>query len=170
MKTITYMSSLLTFYLKGEISQDQNFLALKIPNTILTFIPLGARKDNIPVPQLSSVSTNFHLDFKSFIVGIIVAIIGFATIKSSFLTFLILLLLGASMVISSFHTILSIKTTSGEAKNISFLIFEKAKAEEAANMINASIANRQDDTNVRQQNEILGDRLVDAIGSLNKNQ
>ena len=34
MKTITYMTSLLTFYLKGEISTEKNFLMLKLRHLI----------------------------------------------------------------------------------------------------------------------------------------
>ena len=63
MNTITYMTGLLTFYLKGEISTDQNFLKLKLPNTILALIPLGSQKDNIPVQQVATVSSNFKLKF-----------------------------------------------------------------------------------------------------------
>ena len=48
MNNITYMTGLLTLYLKGNISADQNFVRLKIPNTILSLIPLGAQKENIP--------------------------------------------------------------------------------------------------------------------------
>ena len=44
MQKIEFMTSLLTFYLKGEISTEQNFLTLKVPNTILTLIPLGRKK------------------------------------------------------------------------------------------------------------------------------
>ena len=68
MQPIQYMSSLLTFYLKGEIRQEQNFVNLKRPNTILSLIPLGAKKDSIPVNQLSSVESNFKLHFGSFLI------------------------------------------------------------------------------------------------------
>lgn len=163
MERITFMSALLTFYLKGEISQDQDFLKLKIPNTILTFIPLGARSYNIPVTQISTVDTSFSMDFKHFIFGVIVAFFGLVMIRDSFLGALIFLAIGASMVLSSFHTILSVHASSGTERNVSFLIFEKGKAEQAAEMINRSIALRHTDTNVRMQNAVLGDRIVDAI-------
>ncbi len=34
MEPIEYMTSLLTFYLKGEIKSEQNFINFKVPNTI----------------------------------------------------------------------------------------------------------------------------------------
>lgn len=164
MEKITFMSALLTFYLKGEISQDQDFLNLKIPNTILTFIPLGKRSYNIPVDQIATVDTSFSLDFKHFIFGVLVAFLGLAMIRSSFLVTLIFLAIGASMVLSSFHTILSVHANSGTERAVSFLIFEKSKAEQAAEMINRAIALRHARTDVATQ----GDRIVDAITAQKK--
>lgn len=114
MNNITYMTGLLTFYLKGNISADQNFVRLKIPNTILSLIPLGAQKENIPVNQVASVSSNFRLQFKNLIVGIVEVILAFALFRSSALWGLILLIIGASTVITSFVTELYITTTGGQ--------------------------------------------------------
>ena len=167
MQKIEFMTSLLTFYLKGEISTEQNFLTLKVPNTILTLIPLGRKNDTIPVTQISSVSTDFKLLFKDFLIGIIVAIIGIVLFGTNFLIGFILLLIGAAMVINSFQTVLTIKTTSGEIKSAS--IFEKSKAEQAASMINHIIGSRLDDTNNRVQGDRQTDRMVEAINSLKGN-
>lgn len=161
MNTITYMTSLLTFYLKGEIRQEQNFVNLKTPNTILSLIPLGAKKDSIPVSQLSSVETNFKLHFGSLLVGAIIAIIGLCLLSESFLFGLIILLIGANKAITAFETILTIRTTSGTMKQISFLIFEKSKADEAETQIRQIISDRLDDTN----NRVQTDRIVDAINN-----
>ena len=161
MKPVQYMTSLLTFYLKGEIRQEQNFVNLKKPNTILSLIPLGAKKDSIPVSQLSSVESNFKLHFGSLLFGAIIAIIGLCLISESFLLALILILIGANKAITAFETILTIKTTSGDVKNVSFLIFEKAKADEAENQIRQIISDRLDDTN----NRVHTDRIVDAINN-----
>lgn len=70
------------------------------------------------------------------------------------------------MVINSFQTVLTIKTTSGEIKSASILIFEKSKAEQAASMINHIIGSRLDDTNNRVQGDRQTDRMVEAINSL----
>ena len=63
MEAIKYMTSLLTFYIKGEIATEQNFLKIRFPNTVLALIPLGSRKYNVPVAQISSVASNFKLKF-----------------------------------------------------------------------------------------------------------
>lgn len=161
METITYMTSLLTFYLKGEIKQEQNFVNLKKPNTILALIPLGAKKDSIPVSQLASVESNFKLNFKRLLVGLILLIVGLSFLGSQVLLGLILLAIGANSGITAFETNLAIKTTAGEAKYISFLIFEKSKADIAETQIRSLISNRLDDTNVTKNT----DRIVDAINS-----
>lgn len=161
MQPIKYMTSLLTFYLKGEIRQEQNFVNLKKPNTILSLIPLGSKKDSIPVSQLSSVESNFKLHFGSLLLGAIIAIVGLCLLSESFLFALILMLVGANKAITAFETILTIKTTAGDVKEISFLIFDKAKAEEAERQIRQIISDRLDDTNNRAQT----DRIVDAINN-----
>ena len=165
MNNITYMTGLLTFYLKGNISADQNFVRLKIPNTILSLIPLGAQKENIPVNQVASVSSNFRLQFKNLIVGIVEVILAFALFRSSALWGLILLIIGASTVITSFVTELYITTTGGQTFYVPFLIFEKAKARQAESMINNIICGRLDDTNYRQVSETSTNAIVNAINN-----
>ena len=161
MQPIKYMTSLLTFYLKGEICQEQNFVNLKKPNTILSLIPLGAKKDSIPVSQLASVESNFKLHFGAVVIGAVITIFGLCFMSESFLLALILMLVGANKVIASFETVLTIKTTAGDIKDISFLIFEKAKADMAEKQIRQIISERLDDTNNRMQT----DRIVDAINN-----
>lgn len=166
MKKITFMTSLLTFYLKGEISHEQNFIRLKWPNTILTFIPLGSNKENLPVNQISSVSTSFSLVIKDFLLGIVVAVLGFLLFQN-FLG-IITLAIGAGMCITAFQTILTIDMTSGTEYHLPFLLFEKSKAVEAEEYINTMISNRMDDTNTRVHTENQTAALVDAIKSIER--
>lgn len=176
METITFMSSLLTFYIKGEIKVENNFLKLKIPNTLLALIPLGSRKNSIPINQISDASSSFKLRLKDFLVGIIEAFIGLCTMfggsVSYFLIGLIILLVGVNTVIRAFQTLLVIRTTAGAYYVISFLIFESSKAEHAAESIVAMIASRMDDTNTRihtekqmEQNAQLNENLINAINN-----
>lgn len=165
MKTITYMTGLFTFYLKGEISTDQNFLKLKIPNTILALIPLGAKKDNIPVNQLASVSSNFNLNFKRFLVGVLICLVAFGMFSDAAVVGIIMLLWGASTVITSFGIELKVETTAGREYFVPFLIFEKGKASQAEQLINSMIATRLNDTNNRQVAEAQTNAIVDAINN-----
>ena len=161
MESIRFMTSLILFYLKGEFSFDQNFVKIKVPNTILALIPLGSQKVSLPVNQLSSVESSFSLKLKRLIVGLIVTVLGFNTFSESFLLALILLVVGLNAVITSFETELSVQLTSGDVKTVMFLIFEKKTAEKVENNIGKLIAGRMDDTNTRQQT----DRIVDAINN-----
>lgn len=164
MNKINYMTSLLTFYLKGEISHEQNFVKIKRPNTILALIPLGSKTETVAINQIASVETNFSLFLKELIYGVLIAIIGFCCMSISILLGLLLVIWGVSMGLCAFQTDLIIRLTSSSIKKISFLVLEKKKAYEAAEQINQLIGNRLDDTNTRQQT----DRIVDAITSSNK--
>lgn len=159
MDSINFITSYLTFYMKGEIKQEKNFVKFTIPNSILTFIPLGSYKKTIAINQISSVDTNFELLFKNLVYGVIEVFIGFGTIASGI--GLIFLLLGVLTILNAFQTILAVSLTSGEIVKIPFVIFEKQKASNAADRINELISGRLDDTNNREQT----DRIVDAINS-----
>lgn len=161
MAPITYMSSLLTFYLKGEIKSEQNFVSFRVPNTILGLIPLGAHKDQVAVNQIAAVSTDTKLLVKTFLIGVIAAVLGLSLMSTSFLFGVILLIYGVSSVFNAMQVNLVVTLTSGHTKTISFLIFEKGKANQAEEQINAMIAGRLDDTNNRQQT----DRIVEAINN-----
>ena len=163
MKTITYMTGLATFYLKGEISTDQNFLKMKIPNTILSLIPLGSKNDNVPVQQVASVSSDFQFNLKSFLIGVVEVLLGFGFMGDSFLLGLIFLLLGASTVITSFITLLKVSTTAGKEYVVPFLVFEKSKATQAEQLINNMISSRLNDTNNRQVVEAQTSAIIDAM-------
>ena len=161
MESVKYITSLLTFYLKGEISSEQNFVKFKEPNTILGLIPLGAKKESVAINQISSTQTNMKLKFGKLLIGIVIAILALASFKDTFVGGLILLIIGGNCIIDAFEVDLQVIMTSGQIKTIDFFIFEKAKAESAEKQINAMISNRLDDTNSRQQT----DRIVDAINN-----
>lgn len=168
MEAIKYMTSLLTFYIKGEITTEQNFLKIKFPNTVLALIPLGSRKYNVPVAQISSVASNFKFDIKSFFVGLFLTLISLSCFSSGgngIIVGLILLVLSLSLLINSFITELKVDTTSGAYYYISFIIFEKAKASQAEQMISSIIATRLNDTNNREVSEASTNAIVDAIRS-----
>lgn len=168
MEAIKYMTSLLTFYIKGEITTEQNFLKIKFPNTVLALIPLGSRKYNVPVAQISSVASNFKFDIKSFFVGLFLTLISLSCFSSGgngIIVGLILLVLSLSLLINSFITELKVDTTSGAYYYIPFIIFEKAKAFQAEQMISSIIATRLNDTNNREVSEASTNAIVDAIRS-----
>ncbi len=161
MDTITYVQSLLTFYLKGEIGADQNFVKLKDPNTILGFIPLGSHQESIPINQITSVQSSFRMRLGKLVIGILVAILAIAALfnKGGFILFLIFGLIAANLILGAFDVSLLINMTSGRTRLLSFFIFDREKSAKAEQMINALISARLSDTNTREQT----DRIVDAI-------
>ncbi len=158
-KSVSFITSFLTFYMKGSISIADRMIQLSIPNTVLKLIPLGSYKRSVPVNQISSVETSFSLNIKALIFGIILLCVGFGIITDQVVPGIVALILGLNSALSAFQTFLLITLTSGKVEGASFIIFEKSKAVEIADTINQMIANRMDDTNTR----IHTDRIVDAI-------
>ena len=170
MTPIRYATSLFTFYIKGEIKDEHNFVVLKKPNTILGIIPLGAKTDKIPINQIASTSTNFKLQFKQFLIGLILIFASFAMMKDSPGGGFFVLLIGFCVFIDAFEIDLVVTNTAGQENIIDFLLFEKKKAELASNEINEIVSGRLDDTNMRAQTDRINDnarqqtdRIVDAI-------
>ena len=161
MNIVTYVVSLLTFYLKGEIRSEQNFVVFQEPNTVLGLIPLGKHTDRIPVHQIAAVSTTFRLKLGKLVCGILAFLFGFGLFgqPGTFLPGLIILILAVNWILDAFEIDLTLITTSGAVKRIDFFIFDKEKAVLAEQQIHAMISNRMSDTNVREQT----DRVVDAI-------
>ena len=153
---ISYMSSLLTFYLKGRIQWDADTVGFQIPNTVFGLIPLGKHSQNIAVQQITNVVSDFTVRIGKIIVGIILALISLASFSeilekpvSAILMGVIFLALAASMIIDALEITLIVTQTSGRSLGVDFLIFDKKKAEYAAEQINRMVVERSRDTNMR---------------------
>ena len=162
---ISFITSYLTFYLKGFVKCDNNFVEISCPNTILKLIPLGSLKKTFPIAQVSSVNSNFKVTLGSLLWGGLIALLGLGTLTSSFFLGLILAAVGVLMVLGSLQTAVYI-TVAGNDYLIPIIFLEKAKAEQICSTIQAMIAKRYDDTNVRVHTEKSTDRLVDAINNM----
>lgn len=177
MQTVNFITSLLTFYLKGNIGVDNLMLNLKKPNTIFDFIPLGYKSDQVPVHQISTAATEFKLNVKELVAGFIIFIISVIYFnENSFVDFLkgmVFLIVGIATILSAFKTTLTVSATSGMLYQVYFVIFERGKAEEAKKMILDAVVNRANDTNVRMAAEMQmahseqqTQAIVDAVNSL----
>ncbi|MDE5578163.1 MAG: hypothetical protein K2J11_12350 [Oscillospiraceae bacterium] len=175
METITFMLSVIAFYIKGEITAEQNFVRFKIRHR-LGLIPLDSSDERIPITQISLVRMTHRIRLFWFVVGSFLTFISACIFVFNELPFFMsvpLLLLSIAMLVSSFRKCLVIDLTSGRVISIPFVIFEWNKANRAAELINELISNRIDDTNVRihtdrsiGDNREQTDRVVNAIKGL----
>lgn len=159
----SFIMSYLTYYLKATVSLEGNFIKVSNPNTILKVIPLGAQNRTIPVEQVSTVDDSFKLDLKSFFWGLLFALIGMNMLSDSFFGGLILGAYGILTVLSSFQTVLTLGLTSGQVHPISVAVFEKEKAMQCKEDIQALINQRSQATDVGKHTAEQTDRLIDAM-------
>ena len=127
MNTINYITSLLTFYLKGEICSEQNFIQFKEPNTILGLIPLGAKSERIAINQISSVTTNTKMKLGKLIIGIVIAVLALISFKDSFLLGLIILIIAVNSIVDDFEIDLEVDLTSEKKKQLIFSFLRRAR-------------------------------------------
>ena len=143
-KQFSFIMSLLTFYIKGHVEVDSNFVKVNVPDTFLGLIPYGGIKNTISVNQISSVTTGFKIHFLRLFFGIIFTSPGLIALSAAssggeFLTGLIWFLLGANIIISSFSTYVAIACTSSGGIKIPIFIIERGKPEAIAAAINNAI-------------------------------
>lgn len=166
MQSVTYTASLLTFYLKGEITIEQNFITFKTPHTLLGLIPLGTNAEKIAVDQIASVTSNRRVHLVFLFLSILFwgsAIVGLSDMnRSGSLGALITcLLLGLIFLANAFEYNLVITTSDGLERRMNFLSFEKSKALQLEKALSTMVSNRLNDTNSRQQT----DRIIEAINN-----
>ena len=156
MQSIIFITNLLTFYIKGCIATEQNFLKIKYPNTLMRIIPCGSQVYNIPVEQISTVATNFRFSIKDFFGGLIflnISIACFNTGGYAILWGLFFLVNSIVTILNSFITELIIHSTASVNYRIPFIIFEKGKSAIAEQMITEIINSRLKDTNNKEISE-----------------
>ena len=152
MEPITFMRSLGTFYMKGEIAGDRTMINVAVPNTLFFgLIPLGKKNRSVPVTQIASVTTSTKVKGWYLLFGLIMLLTGFASFGDSAIAGLICCLLAAYLFISAFETLFIMKMTSAEEIQVYFIVFEKDKAKQAETAVNHLIIERLNDTNVRDQ-------------------
>lgn len=146
MKSVKFSISLLFFWLKGGVEVDSRFIKVNLTNTILGFIPAGKDQQSIPLKNISGamLSTKFYV-FR-FIIGIIILLVGLASLGSSFVG-LILLIIGVGLAGGGIETILSIEK-AGTPYSISVPFFEKAKMKTLSDDINEALAVDTDKTDL----------------------
>lgn len=154
---IKYMRSFLAFYLKGFIKLDKNILTVRVPNVKWTFIPCGKRTFNVPINQIASVDVYTEKLWRYKLISIFMCmyLMFFLDEYSPNYDLIILrrIIVTACIVLNLTNHVVCIFLTSGQVIEARFSVFEKKKARKAAWTILESVANRMDDTNVREQTD-----------------
>lgn len=159
---IEFITSYITFYLKGRVEFTNDNVIAQVPNTILGVIPLGRRKRTLDVAHITSTVSDFRVDIKNLLIGAFIALFGFSNLGSSngFVIGLILAVFGVLMVLNALISYVSISMDSGEVVIIPLVVFERSKSDMIADNINKLLSARKYDTNVRIHAENAADRVA----------
>lgn len=170
----SFITSYLTFYIKGNIGIHNDHVSLKIPNTIFGLIPLGSNERTVDVNQIVSAVSNFKVTPLTLIIGFFFGIGGLLSIPGAIahvpsagignlVEILILTLVGIVLFLNSFQTTVGITLASGEVIALPLVIFEKSKAEIIRGKISQICAARTHDTNTRVHTEHQTSQIIDAL-------
>ena len=165
-EAIEYMTSYLTFYLKGKVEFTRDNIRIQVPNTVLGLIPLGTNQSSINVNHITGATSDFSLILPFLIIGILGALMCLIETKNNPLVGLIGLIFFVNLALNAFQTKVSILLDSGPAYEIFLLFFEKEKAETIKTNIEMVTNARNYDTNVRIATETQTQQVVDAMNNL----
>lgn len=141
MDNLTFMTAWPFVWLKGKLAVTDSFLSVEKPNRILGAIPVGKLSRQIPLNQVSSVNHDFRVSLTQMFVPLAVFFIFTFVFKTWWLS-LIMGLIAAWFIVNSLQTTLFVRLTSGETVGVPFVIFEKAKAQKGADMIQTMLNKR----------------------------
>ena len=150
-ENIPFMTSYLTFYLKGHIGIHSDHVDLTIPNTIFGLIPLGSNNRSIDVNQIVSPVSNFKVTPLTLILGFFLGIGGLLSIPEAV----------ASVPSAGIDNLLT--TLFLTLVGILLVVFEKSKADLIRERISQICSARTHDTNTRVHTERQTNQLIDAL-------
>lgn len=166
-KNEDFSVSLLTPWVKGNMSVDEGFLRIKMQNTIMFgLIPAGMQKDTSPLQSLSNVYTSKAYNLKRIGLGALVALIGILILGDSVVSGIVLALIGAVILFSGIQTAFAYER-AGIEKKILLPFFEANHAEEFEEQVIGAMKAFQDDRNVRVHTQNSSDQIVGAINQSN---
>lgn len=146
MNLIKFLTSLLTFYLKGEINAGKESVEFKVPKTLLGFIPMGYDKDSVPVNQLVSACSSSKLNIGNLIVALVLiaaSVAGFIIGGTALIiAAAVVLVIALNLILCAFETHLTVNMTGGVTKDVCFFVLDKAKATRAEILINRNVSAR----------------------------
>lgn len=157
-----FSASTLLFWIKGSISVDYRFVRIVEQNTVLGIIPAGSHKQNIPLKNISDASIETAYSIKRFILGAILAIIGFNLFAYGAFIALIVMLIGAGIFLNGVLTKLSIEK-SGSDYVIEVPFYDKTNIVAAQKAIEQALITDTDKTDQSLYHHRLADDDLDDV-------
>ena len=162
---VSFFSNVIAQKDKGYVECNGNLLNIYAPEIALGLLPGAARKQSVPVNQISSVSSGFQANGGRIIGGLILLFTGRANLFSPlFLVALIFLALGVIVLLNGLQDQVTI-TMARNTICIRISCLDKGKAEQIVELVNNAISGHMDDMNVRTNVNSATDRVVDAINN-----
>lgn len=148
MERITEFSlSFLFFWVKGSVGVDSRMVKVQKKNTVLGFIPAGSDNQNIPLKNISSTTLSSSFNIKAIIIGFLILFISLNILGDSFLVGVLLFIIGLGIASSGILTILVIQR-SGSDYYLSVPFYEKSKLLVIQDEIELGLSNDADKTDL----------------------
>jgi hypothetical protein len=155
-----FSPSVLLFWLRTEIAVTNRRIVLKEPNTLLGVIPLGYKDSAFPLNNVASVGVQVKFSLARAILGLILFIVGIASLKSAAALGIILLLLGISLMANALSAALDVLNNGGGHNFFRVSVLQKSKLEHFRDEINQRLFADQEGL---RHNEVMGAHNLNMI-------
>ena len=110
--TRQFSASALLFWVKGYISESDNGIDIKYPNTVFFgLVPAGSNSRHFTLKSITSPGVNTQYSVKNFIIGAVVALLGISTLAMGI--GIIILLIGIGIFCNGILTEFSLQDNGG---------------------------------------------------------
>jgi hypothetical protein len=135
----SFMFSLAHFFLHTKLALTDRRLAGQSPNTLMGLIPIGSNKVSYPLKNIAEVGTSTSISFRSLLVGVALMLGGLAAQNA---VGIVLAIVGVFLFLRAFQASFDLTNNGGRTIRIKIAIFDKAAAQEFADAVNHTIAER----------------------------
>ena len=170
-KRVEFSIALLFFWIKGFISVDNHVIKVSKVNTIFGFLPAGRDQQTFALRNVQGSSTSNSFKAGRFLVGAVMALVGFLMFGDNILLALVLIFFGIVIFLGGIMTSITINGSGNDYK-IEVPFFEKQKIADINQEIHAILIYRED----KEVNAAYGAAaanaaaIVDGLGSHGQNR
>lgn len=140
-----FSASAMLFWIKGSIAVDYHGVHVTQKNTMLGIFPSGESRQTIPLRSISNADISTDSKFSRYLIGVIIALFGFATLGSSALLGLILVAIGVLTFLNGILTSLVIEK-NGTALVLNVPFFNKQDMVTVKDVIDQAVEIEDDKT------------------------
>lgn len=140
----SFRTSLIWQHLKANFQITNRRFMGESRNYLLGLIPTGTNTVTYPLKNIASVSSSTNTRIGALLFGVVLVLMGLASISNSVVGALVLIAIGAVIAVQAICTVIAVTNNSGQTVALPVLFFEREAAMNFVTRVNTLLAERAD--------------------------